>query len=66
MPSHVSVELAVQHILVSANRLIGWFLERLDECDLDAIVAMHYDMIVNGAWPFVVFQSANRLTGPAT
>ena len=66
MPSHVPVELAVQHILVSANRLIGWYLEHLDECDLDTIVAMHYEMIVNGTQSFVVFQSANRLAGPAT
>lgn len=64
LPSHVPIELAVEHIVETSHRLIGWYLERLDECDLDLIVAMHYDLVINGTQNIVDFQAANSLTLP--
>ncbi len=65
MPSHVPIEMAVEHIVETSNRLIAWYLERLDECELDLIVAMHYDLVINGIQNIVDFQPASALTRPS-
>ena len=60
--SRVPRELVVEHILETSHRLITWYLDHLDECSLDKIVAIHYELVINGTQNIVDFQPDTTVT----
>ena len=65
LPAFVPLELSVKHIYETSNRLIAWYLDHLDECSLEHIVSMHYDLVINGTKNIVLFD-ADRSTPQPT
>ena len=59
LPTHVPLDMSVQHIHETSNRLILWYIDQLDECSIDQVVAMHYDLVINGTQNVVLFQAGN-------
>ncbi len=59
LPTHVPLDMSVQHIHETSNRLILWYLDHLDECSMDQVVAMHYDLVINGTQNVVLLHAGS-------
>ncbi len=49
----VPLDLSVEHILETSNRLIAWYLDRLTEYTPEQVATIHFDLVITGTQSIV-------------
>ena len=64
--STTPIELSVEHILETSNRLIAWYLDRLTEYTPEQIASIHYDLVIAGTQAVVSMVRHDHHLAPTT
>lgn len=63
--SYAPLDLSVEHIYETSNRLIDWYLDRLDDYTPEQMASIHHDFVIAGTQSAVSFQRSPIPQGTA-